>query len=332
MDSPLPPPPPTTTAAVSTAATGGAKTLADLDEDAVAHCAGFLGLRDLASLAMTCRGLRRASYSDLIWSPVYRERWPEQFFSSGLSQVSGIREKYLARRIELQQFKFLDPSIIQLKSHTIPPSHILIDRNCIIVAQGSILQAMKTYTSSDDFPLVEMPREHNARITCARLFPLRDTFLFRSEAQIQDNVLVTSSCDHTIRLWWKGCSQRCFRGHNGPVTTLADKLLGDANAKFLASGGEDGTVRLWSFCTSGKRHALKATFYGHQKPITALSVAGHKPSLLVSISQDAKGDAMGHPQEPARGRGETGGGSGWTRRPDIFDTYGSIQSGHRGTT
>ncbi|KAK1281847.1 hypothetical protein QJS10_CPB22g00848 [Acorus calamus] len=95
------------------------------------------------------------------------ERWPEQFFSSGLSQVSGIREKYLARRIELQQFKFLDPSIIQLKSHTIPPSHILLDKNCIIVAQGSILQAMKTYTSSDDFPLVEMPREHNARITCA---------------------------------------------------------------------------------------------------------------------------------------------------------------------
>ncbi|KAK1281848.1 hypothetical protein QJS10_CPB22g00849 [Acorus calamus] len=70
MDSPPPPPPTTTTA--STAATGGAKTLADLEEDAVAHCAGFLGLRDLASLAMTCRGLRRASYSDLIWSPVYR--------------------------------------------------------------------------------------------------------------------------------------------------------------------------------------------------------------------------------------------------------------------
>lgn len=44
----------------------------------------------------------------------------------------------------------------------------------------------------------------------------------------------------------------------------------------LASAGEDGTVRLWSLASSGKRgqHALKATLYRHEKPVTLMSVAG----------------------------------------------------------
>ncbi|KAL6960732.1 hypothetical protein U1Q18_038495 [Sarracenia purpurea var. burkii] len=66
-----------------------------------------------------------------------------------------------------------------------------------------------------------------------------------------------------------GSCQRCFRGHNGPVSTLSDKLLGDGNGNIFASGGVDATVRLWSLSSSGKRgqHALKATLYGHEKPV-----------------------------------------------------------------
>lgn len=74
-----------------------------------------------------------------------------------------------------------------------------------------------------------------------------------------------------------GC-QRFFRGHSGPVTTLSDKLLGDGTGKVFASGGDDGTVRLWSLSSSGKRgqHALKATLYGHGKPLVLMSVAGYE--------------------------------------------------------
>lgn len=76
----------------------------------------------------------------------------------------------------------------------------------------------------------------------------------------------------------QGICQRCFRGHSGPVSALSDKLLGDDIGKVLASGGEDGTVRLWSLSSSGKRgqQALKATLYGHEKPIKLMSVAGYE--------------------------------------------------------
>lgn len=76
----------------------------------------------------------------------------------------------------------------------------------------------------------------------------------------------------------QGSCQRSFRGHNGPVSTLSDKLLGDGSSKVLASGGEDGTVRLWSLNSSGQRgqHALKATLYGHEKPVKLMSVSGYE--------------------------------------------------------
>ena len=79
-------------------------------------------------------------------------------------------------------------------------------------------------------------------------------------------------------LWLQDTCQRCFKGHSGPVSAMSDQLLGDGSGKLLASGGEDGTVRLWSLSSSGKRgqHALKATLYGHEKPVKLMSVAGYE--------------------------------------------------------
>ena len=63
---------------------------------------------------------------------------------------------------------------------------------------------------------------------------------------------------------------------------MSDKLLGDGIGKVLASGGEDGTVRLWSLNSSGKRgkSASKATLYGHEKPVKLMSVAGYDNYLI----------------------------------------------------
>ncbi|KAL5567318.1 hypothetical protein UlMin_030482 [Ulmus minor] len=116
------------------------------------------------------------------------------------------------------------------------------------------------------------------------LFPQDVVFLDDPRSQLVDarykaaktnNVLVTSSCDHSICLWWKGSCQRCFRGYSGPVSTLSDKLLGEVPSKVLASSGEDGTIHLWSLSSSGKRgqYALKSTLYGHVKPIKLIFVA-----------------------------------------------------------
>ncbi|MQM16941.1 hypothetical protein Taro_049904, partial [Colocasia esculenta] len=181
---------------------GSGRTVVDLDADALTHCANFLGLQDLANMAMTCKLFRHAAYSDSMWRRFFRESWPEHFISSHLS---GARDLYLARQTAVHQFKFEDPLKLQISAHALPHSHVLLNKNDLILAQGR--------------------------------------------------------------------SQRCFKGHNSPVTSLADKLLGNSSMKMLASGGEDGSVRLWSFNSSGKRQPLAATFHGHERPISFLSVA-----------------------------------------------------------
>jgi len=79
----------------------------------------------------------------------------------------------------------------------------------------------------------------------------------------------------------QGSCLRSFKGHNGPVSTLSDKLLGNRGNKLLASGGEDGTVRLWSLSSGGKRgqHTLSATLHGHEKPVKFVTVARYETFL-----------------------------------------------------
>ncbi|KAD7479511.1 hypothetical protein R6Q59_008337 [Mikania micrantha] len=260
----------------------------DMDMDSLVNCSSYLTLQDISNMAVSCRFFNRVVCSDSIWRRLFRERWPllEPFINS---QTTGLREAYLARYNALQQFKFVDPIdtniYVEAKS-----SDLLLSKNSVFLSKGPLIQIFSINKLLEGKASFFSLNDHRARITSIRLFPLRETSLFRNEAHVNDNVLVTSSCDHSIRLWWKGSCQRCFRGHNGPVTVLSDKLLGDENGKVFASGGEDSTVRLWSLKSTGKRgqHALKTTLYGHEKPIVFMSVTGHRDSLLVSMSKDSK--------------------------------------------
>ncbi|ERN16988.1 hypothetical protein AMTRI_Chr02g222440 [Amborella trichopoda] len=257
----------------------------DLDMDTLVHCTSSLNLQDLANMAVTCRRFRDVAYSDHVWNRRFRERWPVECTHSYNSKFGGIREAYLARLTSLQQFKFADPRIHLLDAGPTPSNHILLDKNNAFISQGSVIYKLK-FGSDQRQRLAD----HKARITCLRLFSLGNISFFRSEESNNDKILVTSSCDHTIRLWGKDRSMRSLRGHDGPVTILSDKLLGDLGGLVLASGGEDGTVRLWSLSSKGRhgRNALRATLHGHEHSVRLLSVAGHKSSLLVSASKDSK--------------------------------------------
>ncbi|QHN83521.1 hypothetical protein HN51_059987 [Arachis hypogaea] len=268
--------------------------LIDLDVDSLSHCLAHLSVRDVSALAMTCTSLKRLTYSDSVWLRFFREHWHLEVPWSSLNTL-GARDLYLARRSALLQFKFLHPVSLQVYRHTSSRSnfnHLLLDKNHIFSARGSTVEMIdldRDDPGSEDANLLFSG--HRARITCMRLFPLNGVFTSCGETEGEQKFLVTSSYDHSIRLWGKkGSCLRCMRGHHGPVLSLSDKLLGDDTCKVLASGGEDGTVRLWSLSSSGKQRqqSLKATLYGHEKPVELMLVAGHKTSLLVTISRDAK--------------------------------------------
>ncbi|KAL6518902.1 hypothetical protein OROHE_017655 [Orobanche hederae] len=252
--------------------------ITDLDMDALTRCASYLSLRDISNVAMSCKYLKRAAYSDFIWQSLYRYEWPQAVPPS--REVSSFRESYLSRHTALHQFKYADPLLCDIPTFRKPPHHILLDKNAIIFSQGPSIHSLHTE---------DLINKNTSVATLDLLFSLSEVCLYQRESEKGHNILITSSSDHFIRLWSKGGS-RCFKGHTGPVLTLSDKLLGDGTGKILASGGEDGTVRLWSINSSGKRgqHALKATLHGHDKAVSIMSGAGHKASLLVSISKNGK--------------------------------------------
>ncbi|XP_074344360.1 ribosome biogenesis protein WDR12 homolog [Apium graveolens] len=263
--------------------------ITDVSMDSLIHCASFLNLQDISNLSITCKYLNTLAYSDSIWRSFFRERWPQQAPPS-ISKHSSVREAYITRNSAVHQFKFVDPFVTDYHVEAKHFDNLFVNQDRIVFSQGPSINIMNIDSSlKRREPLLTL-RDHNARVSCMRFYSLNETSLFRSGTQRNEKVLVTSSYDHSIRLWWKGSCQRCFRGHSGPVTTLSDRLLGEGTGKVFASGGDDGTVRLWSLSSSGKRgqHALKATLYGHGKPLALMSVAGHKSSLLVSMSKDSK--------------------------------------------
>ncbi|PIN16330.1 Nucleosome remodeling factor, subunit CAF1/NURF55/MSI1 [Handroanthus impetiginosus] len=263
-------------------------TITDLDMDTLTRCASYLSLRDISNMAMSCKYLKTAAYCDSIWQSLYRQEWPK-VVHEWPPQASSIRETYLSRHRALHQFKYLDPLRCDIYRVGKPPHHILFEKNSVIFSQGSSIYSFDTDDLMNRSISVATRGNHNARVTCMRLFSLSEPYKCQSASERNDNILITSSSDHFIRLWSKGGS-RCFKGHTGPVLTLSDKLLGDDGRKMFARGGEDGTVRLWSIYSSGKRgqHALKATLHGHEKAVSLMSVAGHKAALLVSISKNGK--------------------------------------------
>ncbi|KAL7611630.1 hypothetical protein Lser_V15G07695 [Lactuca serriola] len=265
----------------------------DMDIDSLVHCASYLTLQDISNMALSCKYLNRVVYSDSIWRRLYREQWPEQEpYIISQTSFPTAREAYLGRYSDLQRFKYVDPLVYDVHMGIgAKCSDFIFSNNSILFSQGPVIKILSIDKLLEGKTSLISLNDHRARITCMRLFPLKETSLFRNEAQRNENVLVTSSSDHSIRLWWKGSCQRCFRGHNGPVTILSDKLLGDGTGKVFASGGEDSTVRLWSMSSGGKRggqHALKATLYGHEKPLVFMSVVQNKASLLASMSKDSK--------------------------------------------
>lgn len=72
----------------------------------------------------------------------------------------------------------------------------------------------------------------------------------------------------------QGNALRTFRGHVGPVTTLSNSLLGvQDGSPTLASGGIDGTIRLWALASGQKRgQPLKKTLHAHGLAIKQLVV------------------------------------------------------------
>jgi hypothetical protein len=62
-------------------------------------------------------------------------------------------------------------------------------------------------------------RDHNARITCMRLVPVAALGAMRNFLGGASNFLITSSCDHTIRIWGKVAS---FHSMPSPVLCSHD--------------------------------------------------------------------------------------------------------------
>lgn len=139
--------------------------ITDLNEDSLSHCASYLSLQDISNLAMTCKFLKRVSYSDSIWqrcfrycfcsSPLlflvllfsfqykdrnrivlnlYSERWPNEVARIS-STSSGVRDAYLARHASMHQFKFVDPLSADLYTNAKPFDHIVLDKNDVIFSQ-----------------------------------------------------------------------------------------------------------------------------------------------------------------------------------------------------
>jgi hypothetical protein len=100
----------------------------------------------------------------------------------------------------------------------------------------------------------------------------------KSLAWSPDGKVIAVSCTgqpQSLTLWEPatGDKLRQFRGHNGNISALVFA----PDAKLLATGGEDGTVRLWDLAT-GKDRVLAERL----RKITALAFAGNGGTLAAA--------------------------------------------------
>eukprot|EP00252_Welwitschia_mirabilis_P024944 TRINITY_DN7621_c0_g1_i3.p1 TRINITY_DN7621_c0_g1~~TRINITY_DN7621_c0_g1_i3.p1 ORF type:complete len:391 (-),score=53.53 TRINITY_DN7621_c0_g1_i3:394-1566(-) len=260
-----------------------------LPMDALIHCFQRLDVRDLCNAATTCRYLKEVAYSDSVWDTQSRLRWSSKQIQGDMFQRFSSREAYLSRHSATQKLQFFDPMNLQFRVSESVISHIALHKNIVIAAQGTEIHKLSVGDGDRTLSSIQTLRGHKARITCLRMFPLECETTLRDELDGKNNVLVTSSCDHMIRIWGKSNCQRTLRGHTGPVTVLANGLLGKYGTPVLASGSLDCTVRLWSLSSHTRgRSTLRATLHGHETSLKEMAIADHNSSLLVSISKDSK--------------------------------------------
>jgi WD40 repeat protein len=88
-------------------------------------------------------------------------------------------------------------------------------------------------------------------------------------------ILASGGDDGTVRLWDPATSRtiNTLSGHRGPVRSLAfaqlpiSQLIWSRGRGLLASGGDDGTVRLWHLATGKEISTLSR----HSEPVRALA-------------------------------------------------------------
>lgn len=260
--------------------------IVDLSIDSLVQCASFLCPRDLASMAITCKQLRDAVYCDSVWESQCRKKWPPRKVFGEKYQFLGGKKAFEERIRASQKFEFLDPYDLKITDAVTTPNHILLADNLLYVPQGATMTVYRV-----ESPLChQCMRGHTAQITCTRSVPSTGLAV-RNKGGETGPVVITSSMDHTIRLWSKGFPVRTLRGHADPVSTLSNGLLGSQYGKStLASGDMGGIIRLWNLSSGQKRGSspLIRTLHGHELAVKQLVLTEYNPSLLVSAGKDLK--------------------------------------------
>ncbi|HEX2120633.1 MAG TPA: DUF4062 domain-containing protein [Thermoanaerobaculia bacterium] len=113
--------------------------------------------------------------------------------------------------------------------------------------------------------------KHAQRINCAGLLRGENT---------NATLAATGSDDETVRIWSarSGEELHVFRGHSGPVNALGT----DPAGRWLVTGGEDGTLRVWR---PGAEIAAEQGATEHAAQVNGLA-AGAGGATFVSASED----------------------------------------------